>query len=61
MQPYAPEMADITRLQALGARHIVYKYGYQQIIDVMSECFVCDKRAPLVLEEEQVTVASNLK
>ena len=61
MQPCAPEMADISRLQALGARHIVYKYGYQQILDVMSECLACDKRTPLVLEEEQITVAPNLK
>ena len=47
MQPYTPEMADITRLQALGARHVVYKHGYQQIIEVMSECLACDKKAPL--------------
>jgi DNA-binding NtrC family response regulator len=47
MQPYAPEMADITRLQALGARRVVYKYGYQQIIEVMSECLACDQKAPL--------------
>jgi DNA-binding response OmpR family regulator len=48
MQPYAPEMADITGLQALGARYIVYKYAYQQIIELVSECLVRDKNAPLV-------------
>jgi DNA-binding response OmpR family regulator len=48
MQPYAPEMADITGLQALGARYIVYKYAYQQILELVSQCLVRDKNAPLV-------------
>jgi len=44
MKPYSPEMADIADLQALGARHIVYKYAYQQIVDIVRECLVCDKK-----------------
>ena len=48
MQPYAPEMADIAGLEALGARHIVYKYAYQQIVKIVSECLVCEKKVPLV-------------
>jgi hypothetical protein len=48
MQPYAPEMADISGRQALGARHVVYKYAYHQIVEVVSRCLACDNKAPLV-------------
>ena len=48
MKPYSPEMADIADLQALGVRHIVYKYAYQQIVDIVSECLVYDKKVPQV-------------
>ena len=48
MQPYTPEMVDITGLKALGARSIVYKYAYQQIVELVRECLACDKKAPLV-------------
>lgn len=48
MQPSAPEITDFTGLQALGARDIVYKYAYRQIVEVVSECLACDKKAPLV-------------
>ena len=48
MQPYSPKMADISGRQALGARHIVYKYAYQQIMEVVRECLACDNKALLV-------------
>jgi two-component system, OmpR family, response regulator ResD len=48
MQPYSPEIADIAGLQALGARHIVYKYAYRQIVEIVSECLVSDKKALVV-------------
>ena len=48
MRPYSPQMADIASLQALGARHIVYKYAYRQIAEIVSGCLVCDKKVPLV-------------
>lgn len=48
MQPYAPEMADIAGLEALGARRIVYKYAYQRIVEIVSECLACEKKVPLV-------------
>jgi len=48
MQPSAPEITDFTSLQALGARDIVCKYAYRHIVEVVSECLVCDKKASLV-------------
>jgi DNA-binding response OmpR family regulator len=49
MQPSAPEITDFAGLQALGARHLVCKYSYRHIVEVISECLVCDKEVlPLV-------------
>jgi DNA-binding NtrC family response regulator len=49
MQPSAPEITNVADLRALGARNIVCKYSYQQIVKVISECLVCDKEVlPLV-------------
>jgi DNA-binding response OmpR family regulator len=48
MQPSAPEITDVTGLQALGARDIVCKHAYRQIIEIVNECLVCDKKAPVV-------------
>jgi DNA-binding NtrC family response regulator len=49
MQPSAPEITDITGLQALGARDIVCKYAFGQIVEIVSECLACDQRTPLVV------------
>jgi DNA-binding response OmpR family regulator len=48
MQPSAPEITDFRGLEALGARDIVCKYAYRQIVEVVSECLACDKKAPLI-------------
>jgi DNA-binding response OmpR family regulator len=48
MQPSAPEITDFTSLQALGAHDIVCKYAYRQIVEIVSECLVCEKNVPLV-------------
>ena len=48
MQPSAPQITDVTGLQALGAHDIVCKYDLRQIVAVVSECLACDKKAPLV-------------
>jgi DNA-binding response OmpR family regulator len=45
MQPGAPERTDFTGLEALGARDVVCKYAYRQIIETVSECLACDKKA----------------
>jgi DNA-binding response OmpR family regulator len=47
MQPSAPEITDIAGLQALGARDIVCKYAYRQIVEIVSECLACDKKTAL--------------
>ncbi len=49
MQPSAPEITDFTNLEALGARDVVYKYAYRQIVESVSECLVCGKKALAVL------------
>jgi len=48
MWPYAPAMADISGLQALGARYVVCKYAHRQIIEAVGECLACREKAPLV-------------
>jgi len=45
MQPGAPEMTDFTALEALGAREVVCKYCYRQIIETVRECLACDKKS----------------
>jgi DNA-binding response OmpR family regulator len=49
MQPSAPEITDFTVLQALGARDIVCKYAYGQIVEIVSECLASDPKASLVV------------
>ncbi len=49
MQPSAPEITDFTGLQALGARDVVCKYAYGQIVEIVSECLASDPKTPLVL------------
>jgi DNA-binding response OmpR family regulator len=44
MQPSAPEMTDFTTLQALGARDVVCKHSYRQIVESVSECLACDHK-----------------
>ena len=49
MQPSAPEITDFTVLQALGARDIVCKYAYGQIVEIVSECLASGQKASLVV------------
>ena len=47
MQPSAPEIVDFTRFEALGAKGIVCKHCFRQIVEIVRECLVCDgKRLP---------------
>jgi DNA-binding response OmpR family regulator len=48
MQPSAPQITDLKGLQALGARRIVCKYAYSEIVEVVSQCLAGGKTAPLV-------------
>jgi DNA-binding NtrC family response regulator len=45
MQPSAPQITDVKILQTLGAREIVCKYAYQQIVETVSRCLAGDKFA----------------
>ncbi len=42
MQPSAPEMVDFTRFEALGAKDIVCKHCFRQIVELVRECLVCE-------------------
>jgi DNA-binding response OmpR family regulator len=48
MQPSAPEITEHAGLQALGARNVVCKYAYGRIVEVVSECLACEKKAPVL-------------
>jgi DNA-binding response OmpR family regulator len=42
MQPGAPETVDFTHFEALGAKDIVCKHCFRQIVEIVRECLVCD-------------------
>ena len=48
MQSSEPEMNDFTRLKPLGARAIVCKRAYRQIVKTVKECLACDPIYPSV-------------
>jgi DNA-binding NtrC family response regulator len=44
MQPSAPEITDFRHLRAFGARDVVCKYAYCQVVDVIRACLACEKQ-----------------
>ena len=44
----APQITDVTGLQALGVREIVCKHAYQQIVEAVIRCLACDNTAARV-------------
>jgi len=48
MQPSAPEITDIRGLQNLGARDVVCKRAYRQVVEAVNKCLACSKPASLV-------------
>ena len=44
MQPSAPEIVDFTRFEALGAKGIVCKHCFRQIVEIVRECLLCDRK-----------------
>jgi CheY-like chemotaxis protein len=44
MQPSAPEFVDFTRFEALGAKDIVCKHCFRQIVEIVRECLLCDRK-----------------
>ena len=45
MLPYGPEMTDFIRLEKLGARDVVCKHDYGQVVKMVSECLACEKKS----------------
>ena len=43
MQPSAPEIVDFTHFEALGAREIVCKHCFRQIVEIVRECLLCGR------------------
>ena len=44
MQPSAPEIVDLSRFEALGARGIVCKRSLRQIVEVVKDCLACEEK-----------------
>jgi len=44
MSPSPPDMTDFASLEALGARDIVCKHAYRQVVETVSECLACDRK-----------------
>ena len=44
MQPSAPEIVDFTRFGALGAKDIVCNHCSRQIVEIVRECLLCDRK-----------------
>ncbi len=45
MLPSEPEMADFTSLETLGARDVVCKRAYRQVVKTVRECLACVQKA----------------
>ena len=43
-QPSAPEIVDFRRFEALGAKDIVCKHCFRQIVEIVRECLLCDTK-----------------
>ena len=39
------EIVDFTRLKALGAKDIVCKHCLLQIVEIVRECLLCDRKS----------------
>jgi CheY-like chemotaxis protein len=44
MQSSAPETGDFTRFEALGAKDIVCKHSFRQIVGIVRKCLLCDRK-----------------
>lgn len=44
MQPSAPEITDTRILRGLGAREVVCKWSYQQVVDAVERCLSSGQR-----------------
>jgi DNA-binding response OmpR family regulator len=49
MQPGTPGIVDFVRLEALGAKDVVCKHRFRQIVEIVGDCLACDNKTPLVV------------
>lgn len=45
MMPSEPEMTDFTNLELLGARDVVCKRAYRQVVETVRECLACIQKS----------------
>ena len=45
MLPSEPEITDFTSFETLGARDVVCKYAYRQVVETVSECLACRQKS----------------
>ena len=45
MLPGEPEMTDFISLEKLGARDVVCKHAYRQVVKIVRECLACEKNS----------------
>lgn len=45
MLPCEPEMTDFISLEKLGARDVVCKHDYRQVVKIVRECLACEKKS----------------
>lgn len=46
MLPSKPEMTDFINMEKLGARDVVWKHAYKQVLETVRECLACDHKSP---------------
>lgn len=42
-----PEMIDLISLETLGARDVVWKHAYKQVLETVRKCLACDQKSPV--------------
>ena len=45
MLPSEPGITDFTNFETLGARDVVCKYAYRQVVETVSECLACRQKS----------------
>jgi DNA-binding response OmpR family regulator len=45
MLPSEPEITDFTHLETFGARDVVCKHAYRQLLETVRECLACDHKS----------------
>ena len=59
MLPSKPEMPDFINLEMLGARDVVWKHAYKQVLETVRKCLACDQKSPLAARPENRNAESH--